>query len=37
MSRVTSKKNLKILITDEKEEDTYETGNVVYKEVFHNV
>jgi hypothetical protein len=33
MSRVTSKKDLKMLITDEKE-DTDETENVVYKEVF---
>ena len=33
MSRVTSKKDLKMLITDEKE-DMDETENVVYKEVF---
>jgi ATP-dependent DNA helicase PIF1 len=36
-SRVTSKKGLKILITGDEGEDTNTTGNVVYKEVFHNL
>jgi len=37
MSRVTSKTGLKILITDNEGQDTNETTNVVYKEVFQNV
>ncbi|GAU38772.1 hypothetical protein TSUD_279250 [Trifolium subterraneum] len=37
VSRVTSRKGLKILITDEEGEYAAETGNVVYKEVFRNV
>ncbi|CAI8609790.1 unnamed protein product [Vicia faba] len=37
LSRVTSKKGLKILITNDEGEDTNVTENVVYKEVFHNV
>ncbi|XP_045822366.1 uncharacterized protein LOC123915273 [Trifolium pratense] len=37
VSRVTSRKDFKILIIDEKGEDTNKTGNVVYKKVFHNV
>jgi ATP-dependent DNA helicase PIF1 len=36
-SRVTSKKGLKILITGDEGEDTNTIGNVVYKEVFHNL
>jgi len=34
VSRVTFKEELKILITDEDDEDTNVTSNVVYKEVF---
>ncbi|GAU10534.1 hypothetical protein TSUD_420860 [Trifolium subterraneum] len=37
VSRVTSRKCLKILITDEEGEYAAETGNIVYKEVFRNV
>jgi ATP-dependent DNA helicase PIF1 len=37
MSRVISRKGLKILITDDEGQDTNETTNVVYKEVFQNV
>jgi hypothetical protein len=37
LSRVTSRKGLKILITDDKGEDSNTTENVVYKEVFNNV
>jgi len=36
LSRVTSKKGLKILITDDNSADIYQTSNVVYKEVFQN-
>ncbi|XP_045820726.1 ATP-dependent DNA helicase PIF1-like, partial [Trifolium pratense] len=35
ISRVTSRKGLKILIIDDDGEDTIKTSNVVYKEVFH--
>jgi len=34
---VVSREGLKILITDEDDEDTNETSNVVYEEVFRNV
>lgn len=37
MSRVTSRKGLKILLLDEDGDDTDVTSNVVYKEVFQNV
>jgi len=37
VSRVTSREWLKILITKEDGEDTDETSNVVYEEVFRNV
>jgi ATP-dependent exoDNAse (exonuclease V) alpha subunit len=37
LSRVTSRKGLKISITDDKGEDSNTTENVVYKEVFNNV
>lgn len=37
MSRVTSRKCLKILIIDNEGKDTNETWNVVYKEEFQNV
>jgi len=37
VSRVTSRKNLKILITDEDGKDTDVTSNVIYEEVFRNV
>ena len=37
MSRVTSRKGLKILLLDEDGHDTDSTSNVVYKEVFQNV
>jgi len=37
VSRVTSRERLKILITNEDDEDTDETSNVVYEEVFRNV
>jgi len=37
VSRVTSREGLKILITNEDGEDTNETSNVVYEEVFRNV
>jgi len=37
MSRVTSRKGLKILLLDEDGDDTDITTNVVYKEVFQNV
>jgi ATP-dependent exoDNAse (exonuclease V) alpha subunit len=37
ISRVTSRKWLKILITDENSKDTNKTSNVVYKEVFRNI
>ena len=37
ISRVTSRKGLKILITDENGDTTNNTTNVVYKEVFQNV
>lgn len=37
LSRVTSKKGLNILLTDDEGQDTTETGNVVYKEVFRNI
>jgi len=34
LSRVTSRKGLKILVIDDEEEDSYVTSNVVYKEFF---
>jgi len=37
VSRVTFKKGIKILITDEDGEDTNVTSNVVYEDVFCNV
>jgi len=37
VSRVTSREGLKILITDEDEECTNVTSNIVYKEVFRNL
>jgi len=37
VSIVTSREELKILITDEDGKDTDETSNVVYEEVFRNV
>jgi hypothetical protein len=37
MSRTISMKDFKILIIDENEEDIYETGNMIYKEVYHNI
>ena len=37
ISRVTSKKGLKILICDKNDEITSSTDNVVYKEVFQNL
>lgn len=37
LSRVTSKKGLKILLTDDEGQNTTETRNVVYKEVFRNI
>ena len=37
VSRVTSREGLEILITNEDGENTDETSNVVYKEVFRNV
>jgi len=37
LSRVTSRKDLKILIIDGEGEDNYVTSNVVYKENFQNV
>jgi ATP-dependent exoDNAse (exonuclease V) alpha subunit len=38
LSRVTSREGLKILITNNNEDDTTDvTQNVVYKEVFRNV
>jgi ATP-dependent exoDNAse (exonuclease V) alpha subunit len=37
LSRVTSKKKLKILIIDDESKYLNTTKNVVYKEVFHNV
>ena len=37
ISRVTYKEGLKILITDEDDEDTNVTSNVEYEEVFCNV
>jgi ATP-dependent DNA helicase PIF1 len=37
ISRVTSRDELKILITDDDGEDANKTSNVVYKEVFHNI
>lgn len=37
LSRITSKKGLKILLTNDEGQDTTETVNFVYKEVFHNV
>jgi ATP-dependent DNA helicase PIF1 len=37
ISRVTSRDELKILITDEDDQDTYVTSNVVYHKVFRNV
>ena len=37
ISRVTSRKGLKILIIDDDSEDTNKTSNVVYKEVFRNI
>jgi len=37
VSRVISREGFKILITDEDGEDTDETSNVVYEEVFRNV
>jgi len=36
-SWVTSRQGLKILITDDEEEDANITTNVVYKEVYHNL
>jgi ATP-dependent DNA helicase PIF1 len=37
ISRVTFRKGLKILITDEDGEDTNKTFNVVYKKIFCNI
>ena len=37
VSRVMSIERLKILITDEDDEDTNDTSNIVYEEVFRNV
>jgi len=37
VSRVTSREGLKILITNEDDEDMDETSNVVYEEVILNV
>jgi len=37
LSRITSRKYLKILIIDDEGEDSYVTSNVVYKENFQNV
>jgi ATP-dependent exoDNAse (exonuclease V) alpha subunit len=37
VSRVTSKKGLKIMICNEEPEQANMTTNVVFKEVFHNV
>ena len=37
LSRVTSRKDLKILIIDDEGEDSHVTSNVVYKEFFQNV
>lgn len=37
MSRVTSRKGLKILLLYEDSDDIHTTSNVVYKEVFQNV
>lgn len=37
LSRVTSKKGLKILIHNDEGNDTNVTSNVVYKEIFQNV
>jgi len=37
LSRVTSRKDLKILIIDDEGEDSYVTSNVVYKGNFQNV
>jgi len=37
VSRVTTRRGLKILITEEDGEDTIVTYNVVYEEVFRNM
>jgi ATP-dependent DNA helicase PIF1 len=37
VSRVTSREELKIMITDEDGKDMDETSNVIYEEVFQNV
>lgn len=37
VSRVTSRKGLKKVITNEDNEDADETSNIVYEEVFQNV
>ncbi|XP_058784536.1 uncharacterized protein LOC131659346 [Vicia villosa] len=37
ISRVTSKKGLKILVTNDEGEDIDTTSNVVYKEIFNNI
>jgi ATP-dependent exoDNAse (exonuclease V) alpha subunit len=37
LSRVKTKKGLKILLLDEQKQATNITTNVVYKEVFHNI
>jgi len=37
ISRVTSRDGLKMFITDEDDQDTNMTSNVVYREVFRNI
>jgi ATP-dependent DNA helicase PIF1 len=37
LSRVKSKKGIKILIHDDAKKPKHSTTNVVYKEIFHNV
>ena len=37
LSRVTQRKELKVVITNDEGEDSNTIENVVYKDVFHNV